>query len=336
MPSNILNTDIMFPQFREGQSSEQKLNDVLNYLFMLREQLRYSLANLGVENINPSSLDEIGEIITEPVYVQLSDAEGNITSLTAEVGLLSSRLTDTEGNVSSMVQTTTSLSARVTDAEGNIGSLQLTSQSLQASVSALNGSVTSLTATINGLTLSVTNGSESSVLRLMSGTAQLSSANITFSGMVTFTDLANTGTGTVINGGNVSTGEISAISISACTIDGSTVSGSTFQTLLNSYGNVGGEIEMYYLAISPQYLAGGLRLDNQGAGTSASSRYRLFLYTNSVAGVPFALKIDAAGDLSLEAGGSIFFSAPTAITIGSAGQTINLVGTVNVNGSPIS
>ena len=39
MPSNILNTDVMFPQLTSGKSTEQQLSEVLNYLFMLREQL---------------------------------------------------------------------------------------------------------------------------------------------------------------------------------------------------------------------------------------------------------------------------------------------------------
>ena len=147
MPSNILNTDVMFPQLTGGKSTEQTIYEVLNYLYMLREQLRYSLANLGIENINPTSFEEIANIITEPVYLQLKDEEGNMASLIAEVDSLSSRLTDTEGNVSSLVQTTTSLSTRMTDAEGNIGTLQVTATSLQTSVSSLDGEVTKITQT---------------------------------------------------------------------------------------------------------------------------------------------------------------------------------------------
>ena len=39
MPSNILNTDTMFPQFLSNESTEARLMEVLNYLYMLREQL---------------------------------------------------------------------------------------------------------------------------------------------------------------------------------------------------------------------------------------------------------------------------------------------------------
>ena len=329
MPSNILNTDVMFPQLTGGKSTEQTIYEVLNYLYMLREQLRYSLANLGIENINPTSFEEIANIITEPVYLQLKDEEGNMASLIAEVDSLSSRLTDTEGNVSSLVQTTTSLSTRMTDAEGNIGTLQLTATSLQTSVSSLDGEVTKITQTVNGLELSVTNGEDSSVLRLMSGSTQLSSATIEITGMVTFSDLSNTGGKTVINGGNVSTGTISAINIEGCNI-----TGSTFKTILSSSGNVGGEIKMYYINdVSDNYLAGGLRLDSDGG--SGDARYRLFLFTENVLGENFALKLDAAGAMSLESGSDIYIIANGSGEVSISGSTIRLIGQVLVNGSPI-
>lgn len=329
MPSNILNTDVMFPQLTGGKSTEQTIYEVLNYLYMLREQLRYSLANLGIENINPTSFEEIANIITEPVYLQLKDEEGNMASLIAEVDSLSSRLTDTEGNVSSLVQTTTSLSTRMTDAEGNIGTLQVTATSLQTSVSSLDGEVTKITQTVNGLELSVTNGEDSSVLRLMSGSAQLSSATIEITGMVTFSDLSNTGGKTVINGGNVSTGTISAINIEGCNI-----TGSTFKTILSSSGNVGGEIKMYYINdVSDNYLAGGLRLDSDGG--SGDARYRLFLFTENVLGENFALKLDAAGAMSLESGSDIYIIANGSGEVSISGSTIRLIGQVLVNGSPI-
>lgn len=329
MPSNILNTDVMFPQLTGGKSTEQTIYEVLNYLYMLREQLRYSLANLGIENINPTSFEEIANIITEPVYLQLKDEEGNMASLIAEVDSLSSRLTDTEGNVSSLVQTTTSLSTRMTDAEGNIGTLQVTATSLQTSVSSLDGEVTKITQTVNGLEFSVTNGEDSSVLRLMSGSTQLSSATIEITGMVTFSDLSNTGGKTVINGGNVSTGTISAINIEGCNI-----TGSTFKTILSSSGNIGGEIKMYYINdVSDNYLAGGLRLDSDGG--SGDAQYRLFLYTENVLGENFALKLDAAGAMSLESGSDIYIIANGSGEVSISASTIRLIGRVLVNGSPI-
>lgn len=52
MPSNILTADTSFPQLKEEQSTDEKFGVITNYLYMLLEQLRYSMANLGRENFN--------------------------------------------------------------------------------------------------------------------------------------------------------------------------------------------------------------------------------------------------------------------------------------------
>lgn len=336
MPSNLLNTDVMFPQLLSGQSTDERLYSVLNYLYMLREQLAYSLSNLGVENINPGSLNQLANIITEPVYVRLEDTEGSVSNILVDVSSLQSSMSDVEGNVSSLQQTTqalttrvtdseenittlqqtsTSLAGRVTDAEGDIGQLQITAQSLTASVSSLEGSVTSISATVNGLTLSTTNGSTSSSIKLLANGVQLSSANLTFSGYATFTSLQTVGA-TIINGANVSTGTISAINIQGCNI-----SGSTFSTTLTQTGGIGGQILFYYVSS----LAGGIRLDDQGAGTTAENRYRMFIYTYYANGQAFALRIQSAGNMAIQSNGNIYIS----------GTYINLSGTVTVNGQVI-
>lgn len=81
MPSNILTTDTSFPQLTEEQSNDEKFGVITNYLYMLLEQLRYSMANLGRENFNDAEFDSIANIITEPVYVQLEGVEGEVASL---------------------------------------------------------------------------------------------------------------------------------------------------------------------------------------------------------------------------------------------------------------
>ena len=95
---------------------------------------------------------------------------------------------------------------------------------------------------------------------------------------------------------------------------------------------MGGEIKCYYLSnISDEYLAGGLRLDDQGG--SGDSTYRMFLYTRNALGVAFALKLESAGSMSLESSNEIYLLAPGRISI--EGSIIDLTGTVRVNGSVI-
>ena len=309
MPSSILNTDIMFPNL-SGKSTEQQVFTIMNYLYMLKEQLTYSLSNLGLDNINANSFIEIAGIINQPVILRLDGVDGSLAEINVNLGTVSTQLKDAEGNISSLQQTATSLTSDISDLEGNYTTLQQT---------------------VSGLRITASNGTTSSTLTLTSNGVQLSSTNVQITGMVTFTDLSTSGR-TTINGGNITTGVISAIDISSVTIDGSSISGSTFETVLTAYG-VGGEIKCYYLSnISDTYLAGGLRLDDQGG--SGDSTYRMFLYTRNALGVAFALKLESAGSMSLSSGNSLWMYAPNTVQI--TGSTIKMYGTVYVNDKVIS
>lgn len=155
MPSNILAADINFPQLNGNQTTDQKFKTITDYLYILLEQLRYSMANLGVENFNEAELENIANLITEPVYVQLKDVEDNVSSLSVTAEQLISRMSDAEGNITTLQQTSDSLSSRVSDAEGNITSLQQTATGLYATVSDLSGDVSSLTFDLSGVSLNV-------------------------------------------------------------------------------------------------------------------------------------------------------------------------------------
>ena len=293
MPSNLLTADSTFPTLTKEQSADEKFEKITSYLYMLLEQLRYSMGNLDKENFNDAGLEEIANIITEPVYVQLKDDEANIAALTVTAAGLGARLNDAEGNITQLTATSKSLTSRISSAEGSISTLQQTATSLTSRISDAEGNISSLTQTVNGMTLSVTNGSASSTIRLLANGVQLSSQSISFSGMVTFSDLSTSGE-TTINGDNITTGTIEAIDIYGCTIEGS-----TFQSVLQANGTVGGEIQFCYL--NTRYVAGGIRLDDQGAGTEYERTYRMFIYTNYVQGVGFAMKLQSASGISVEA-----------------------------------
>ena len=304
MPSSLQTLDTAFPKIDEHQTTEENLNQVVNYLYMLLENLRYTLGNLGEDNFNDTELDSIGKLITEPVWARIADdegnihtlnvtaenllsqvsdingnistlqqtaetlssrittADGNISALTQTANSLSSKISDAEGNISSLTQTVNglgskissaegnistlqqtanslstkvsnaegnistlqqtanSLSSKISTAEGNISSLQQTASSLSTKVSNVEGSVSTLTQTVNGFSLSVSNGTSSSTIKLMSGSAVISSQNISFSGMVTFSDLSKKGS-TTINGGNITTGEIDAVDVRGVKVYGS-------------------------------------------------------------------------------------------------------------------
>ena len=271
MPSSLQTLDTAFPKIDEHQTTEENFLQVTNYLYMLLENLRYTLGNLGEENFNDTELDSIAKLIQEPIWARIeddegnihtlnvtaenllsqvsdingnlstlqqtantlssritntegdistltqtasslsskiSDAEGNLSSLSQTVNGLSTKISNAEGNISSLQQTASSLSTKVSNVEGNISSLQQTASSLSTKVSNVEGSISTLTQTVNGFSLSVSNGTSSSTIKLMSGSTVISSKRISFSGMVTFSDLSTKGS-TTINGSNITTGTIS-------------------------------------------------------------------------------------------------------------------------------
>lgn len=133
MPTTFQLVETTFPN-GEGKDTQEQINGVYDYLFVLLEQLRYTLFNLDGSNINQNALSEFIKNIREPIYAKIEDTNKNVNelSITAE-----------------------GLSARIGDAEGNITQLQATAKGLQASISSLDGSVTNLTADVNGLRATV-------------------------------------------------------------------------------------------------------------------------------------------------------------------------------------
>lgn len=209
MPGNILSADTGFPYLEESHSTQEKIDKIQSYLYMLLEQLRYTLGNLDANNFNEEGLSSIADMITEPVYARLEDDEGRISQLIIDAQGLGTRVSDAEGNISSLTQTANAMQLRISDAEGNISSLTQTAQSLQIQISGLDGEVSEITQTVNGITLEVSNGEKSSTLKLIANGAELSSARIRFTGDVVFASDLSDGT-TEISGDCITTGSIAA------------------------------------------------------------------------------------------------------------------------------
>ena len=187
MPGNLLSADTSFPTFTPEQTNEQKLDVVTNYLYMLLEQLRYTLQNLGMGNFNGAELTELGLMISEPISVHLESLEGNLLDLSITTNGLSAQIENVAGSVHELELTADQLSSRIEDAEGNISAIDQYARSI---------------------TLSVTNGETSSTVKLLAGGVQIASQTISMSGLVTFTGLSS-GT-TTINGACIKTGTIDA------------------------------------------------------------------------------------------------------------------------------
>ena len=171
MPGNILSADTQFPNFAGQESPAEQIRTIRNYLYMLLEQLRYTLNNLDAGNFNTEGLKEIQDAISQPILKQLSDTDGNLAELQVTAVGLASRVSSNEGDISQLEQTAQGLSSRVGDAEGNISSLQQTANGLSSRVSSAEGNISTLQQTANGLSSRVSNaeGSISSLSQTASG-----------------------------------------------------------------------------------------------------------------------------------------------------------------------
>ena len=138
-----------------------------------------------------------------------NELEGLSASFSVQLDSITSQITGLDGQVSTIEQTVSSITTQITGINGDISSLEQTATSLQTQIRNAQGDISSIEQYVDSITLSVTNGSDSSTIQLKAGSTTISSANITFNGMVTFNDLSTAGS-TVINGANITTGTISA------------------------------------------------------------------------------------------------------------------------------
>lgn len=176
MPNSLQTLDTSFPKIDNHQTTEENFAQVTNYLYMLLENLKYTLGNLGAENFNDTELDSIGYWIRQPVMIRLEDTEENVASLDIEAAKISSRLEDAEGNINSINATATGYYARIESAEGNITSLTATAENLSGQISSLDGSMTSIQATAKALTAQVSDAEKN--IAALTLTAQSLSSEI--------------------------------------------------------------------------------------------------------------------------------------------------------------
>ena len=133
MPTTFQLVETTFPN-GEGKDTQEQINGVYDYLFVLLEQLRYTLFNLDGSNINQNALSDFIKNIREPIYAKIEDTDKNVNEISI---------------------TAKGLDARLSDAEGDITQLDATAKGLQVSVSNLDGAITNIKADVNGIRATV-------------------------------------------------------------------------------------------------------------------------------------------------------------------------------------
>ena len=85
MANSIFLSEERLPRFLESRSTEEKLAEMEDYLYLVSEQLRYMLQNLDERNFNAAGLTRI----EAPLYARIGDAEGTLrTELELTAGTL--------------------------------------------------------------------------------------------------------------------------------------------------------------------------------------------------------------------------------------------------------
>lgn len=144
---------------------------------------------------------------------EIARTRSEITKTAEEIRLYV--VNEIEGVESELRLTADSLNAQISSVDGRVSSLSLSLDSIITQVSGLDGSVTKIEQKVDGITLSAKTDGNSSHLSITSQGVEISSADITFSGMVTFQQLnGNPGSGaTLINGAWLQTGTVIASSL---------------------------------------------------------------------------------------------------------------------------
>lgn len=190
---------IQLPDMGGNKLDDRKeRQQILNYLALLDEKLRYMFQNIDPEeNYTPSAFQN---------YIK---TEEGLTSLQVEQGKISSLVSDLEGNFSLLEQTVNGISSIVSDMEGNFSVLEQTVNGIQSTVGNIDGELSQVSQETDKISWIVASGTSASNFTLTSRMAKLVAEEVDITGFVTFNDLEESGS-TTINGDNITTGEISS------------------------------------------------------------------------------------------------------------------------------
>ena len=170
----------------------------------------------------------------------LLEVGSNMDDLSASIDIKIDGITSTvqgqAGQISQISQRVDSISSTVQGQGGQISSINQTLTNINSTIRGLDGDISEIDQKVDSIRLSVSNGSTSSSISLTVDGVQVSSQNITMSGLVTYTGLSS-GT-TTINGACIKTGTIDADRLNLTgAITFSDLSSSTQSTINNASSN---------------------------------------------------------------------------------------------------
>ena len=205
MPTTFQLVETTFPN-GEGKDTQEQINGVYDYLFVLLEQLRYTLFNLDGSNINQNALSEFIKNISEPIYAKIEDTDKNVNEISITAKGLDARLSNAEGDITQLDTTAKGLQASVSNLDGAITNIKVDVNGIRATVS------TKIDATqaqsifdqsAQGFTLGATSGENGTIFKLNYNGAQIASTG-SIDLYVDAVNIYGTLTATKLRGGSIS------------------------------------------------------------------------------------------------------------------------------------
>lgn len=149
----------------ERMDSEKERRQILNYLALLDEKLRYMFQNIDPEE-NFSGEAFQNYIKTEKgvtslqvqqgkISALIADMNGNFTLVEADIEGLRSTVANQSGDISLIQQRADALAARVSNAEGDVSALEQTAEGILTRVSNAEGDISAVEQTASALTTRV-------------------------------------------------------------------------------------------------------------------------------------------------------------------------------------
>ena len=207
-------------------------------------------------------------------------------------------------NEQGLAEITEPITAEIEDVAGNVTTLQVTAEGLQSQVTEADGKASSAKQTADGVQVEVTGLSDE-----VTGLQQRNTVAIDSTGLYVTDAAGNT---TKLSGDHIKSGTLEGVTL---------LSINSNNSMVKIYN---GGID---LGEAPYYNMGSLYYDmNIG---------KVYLY--SVPGRP--MKIESGSNLSIDASNTIYIGASSGysgnVNIGKSGGTVNINGTVTVNGKPL-
>lgn len=124
MPRSWAMVDSNFPTFTGDEKPKDQINMLVDYMFVLVEELKFQLENLDSSNWNSTALESFQTDTTEDVTKQVAALTANLAMVTNEVAAISARVSTVESLTGRMKQVEEDLSYLQKDLKEFIAKMQ--------------------------------------------------------------------------------------------------------------------------------------------------------------------------------------------------------------------